>query len=379
VGSEGGTESYLARVIPELARAGIAVTLRARRVIDAHAFGVVATPIAWSSDSEPPSAPAAAEVAALLEGLRPDLVLLSNVFDAGVMRAARAAARAFVRVHDHRLFCPHGDRVYPQFRAACSRPMGYACLVNAVVHGCVEGVHAGTLRRLRAREVLRDAVCDLDGVVVSSQFMAELCAINGVARERIVVAPPPVSDESLALPPAPMPVERRLLFAGRLVRDKGLRSLVRALARIPASVRPLLDVAGAATAESRSVEVLAARLGVGLRLLGRLDPAGVLGAMDEARAVAMPSLWPEPFGLVGIEAFARGRPVVAYAAGGIPEWLGGGGIAVAPGDEAGLAGAVVEVLDEGRWKDLAGEGRRQATRYTPRAHVASLLQHCFSP
>ncbi len=378
-GSEGGTESYLARIIPELARAGVAITLRARRVVDAQAFGVSAAPIAWASDAEAPSPPAAAEVVALLDAVRPDLVLLSNVFDPGVMRAARAAPRAIVRVHDHRLFCPHGDRIYPQFRAMCSRPMGTACLVNAIVHGCVEGPRAGTLRRLRARETLRDAVCDLDSIVVSSQFMAGLCALNGVARKRIAVIPPPVAAESLAMPPAPMPDGRRLLFAGRLVRDKGLHSLVRALARIPAERRPALDVAGRATADSRSAEALAAGSGVTLRMLGQLEPAGVARAMDQVRAVAVPSLWPEPFGLVGIEAYARGRPVVAYAAGGIPEWIGAGGIAVTPGDEAGLARAIVEVMEDGRWNDLAASGRHQAMRYSPAAHVAALIDRCFAP
>ena len=63
-------------------------------------------------------------------------------------------------------------------------------------------------------------------------------------------------------------------------------------------------------------------------------------AYDAATLVAMPSLWGEPFGLVGIEAFARGRPVVAYDAGAISEWLcasSGGGRVVPLGDEQALA------------------------------------------
>ena len=53
----------------------------------------------------------------------------------------------------------------------------------------------------------------------------------------------------------------------------------------------------------------------------------------------MPSLWPEPFGLVGIEALAAGRPVVASATGGIGDWLedGVGGLMVPPGDPGALA------------------------------------------
>ena len=374
VGWEGGTETYLARTVPEFERAGLAVTLRARRVTEATAFGIAAQEIAWGSDAEPPAPAAAAEVARLIATLDPDFVYLSNVFDTGVVRAARGARRAVARVHDHRMFCPHGDRIYPQFRALCSHPMGGACLLNAVVHGCVEGAHSGTLRRLRAREELRAAVHELDGVSVGSEFMARMCVQNGVERARIGVVPPPVDPRSLESAPAPRPVSRRVLFAGRLVRDKGLDSLVRALGRIPPELRPALDVAGVPTHESDAMLALAPRLGVEVTMLGRLTRAGIDRAIDDARVVAVPSLWPEPFGMVGIEAQARGRPVVAYAVGGVPEWVGEAGFAVRRGDEAALARAIVTVIDDESWERFALAARRQGQAYTPAAHVSRLLE-----
>ena len=44
-------------------------------------------------------------------------------------------------------------------------------------------------------------------------------------------------------------------------------------------------------------------------------------ALDRADLLLVPSLWPEPFGMVGVEAARRGVPSVAFAVGGIPEWL----------------------------------------------------------
>ena len=168
VGAEGGTESMLARVLPELERRGIALSLCGRQVRDEAAFGVRAQQIAWGADGEPPAASAAAQVAATIATLRPDAVFLSSVFDPGVVLAARAAPRAIAHLHDHRAFCPHGDRIYPQFRAICTQPMGTACVVNSVVHGCVAGPRPATLRRLRARENLREALLLLDGIDVGS-------------------------------------------------------------------------------------------------------------------------------------------------------------------------------------------------------------------
>ncbi len=377
VGSDGGTESMLARVLPEIARRDVALTIRGRVVRDPAAFGETAEQIAWGADEAPENAAAAAEVVKTIEAVRPDAVFLSSIFDVGVVRAVRAAPRAIAHLHDHRAFCPHGDRIYPQFRALCSNPMGTACIVNSVLHGCVEGPRPATLRRLRSRERLKDALLALDGINVGSRFMAGLCAVNGVAAERVNALAPPVDPLSLTTPPAPMPRERRLLFAGRLVRDKGFESLVRALARIPEDERPVLDVAGAPTPNSDAVASGAEAMGVRLSLLGRQDRAAFAATLDQARAVAVPSIWPEPFGMMGIEAYARGRPVAAYAVGGIPEWVGDAGIAVPRGDEAALARAIVEVLDESRWKQFSSAARLQAARYTPEAYVDRLLPILF--
>ncbi len=88
----------------------------------------------------------------------------------------------------------------------------------------------------------------------------------------------------------------------------------------------------------------------------------------------MPSLWPEPFGLVGIEAQARGRPAVAYDVGGIGDWIGGAGLAVPRGDERALAAAIRTVLGAHRWPAFAAAARTRAEAYRLDRHVENLLQ-----
>lgn len=255
--------------------------------------------------------------------------------------------------------------------------MGVACIVNSVVHGCAEGPRPGTMRKLRDREVLRDALRTLDGINVGSRFMSRLCAKNGIDSGRVNVIAPAVDPAALEMPSAPMPSERRVLFAGRLVRDKGFDSLIRAIARIPIAVRPPLDVCGTQTAESDETLALAQQLGVLVTMHGRQSSAALIASIDAASVVAVPSLWPEPFGMMGIEAYARGRPVVAYAVGGIPEWLDTGGIAVPAGDEAAFAQALLQVLEPGHWKQLATEGRRLAQQYAPEAYLRRWLPVLF--
>jgi glycosyltransferase involved in cell wall biosynthesis len=374
VAHDGGTESYLARIIPALRSHDVDVVVRARTVRESDAFGVGDTQrIAWASDEEAPNAAAASAVERTIAALAPDAVILSNVFDPGVVAAARRAPRFVVRVHDHRNFCPNGNRVYPQFSAACTSPMGGACVAASLLRGCVHGPRPSTLVRLQRRRALQRALLEADAFVVSSRYMRTSCIDNGVPAHAVVTAPPPVDPRALAAPALSRSGRRRVLFAGRIAPEKGLRSLISALAHIPAARRPELDVAGAATPEARAAAAHAERLAVTARFLGRLDGSALQAAYDGADVVAVPSLWPEPFGLVGIEAFARGRPVVAYDVGGVREWIGAGGIAVPRGDELAFSQALVAVLDDGRWEAFAFAARRAAEAYTTEAHVTTLL------
>jgi len=125
---------------------------------------------------------------------------------------------------------------------------------------------------------------------------------------------------------------------------------------------------------------LARRLGVAERVCfkGWLGADELAHELAEASVVAMPSVWPEPFGLVGIEALAAGRPVVASSTGGVGDWLEDGvsGRCVRPGDAPALARALNELLaDPALQRTMGAAGREMvAARFSPEQHVAALLE-----
>jgi glycosyltransferase involved in cell wall biosynthesis len=99
---------------------------------------------------------------------------------------------------------------------------------------------------------------------------------------------------------------------------------------------------------------------------------------DSADLLVLPSLWPEPFGLVGPEAGIRGLPAAAFALGGIPEWLTdgvNGAIARGLQSASSLADAVVRCLrdpvEHGRLRRGAIE---QAKRFSPQRHLNFLAR-----
>jgi glycosyltransferase involved in cell wall biosynthesis len=374
VGDIGGAERYWETVLPAFASRGTRVRLLAREISRGAPLALDACALGWADEDGPPSASAARAVADELRRDRPDVVVTASVFDTAVLDAVRAGApRWIARIHDHRAFCPTGDRVYPQFEAPCTAAMGGACRGATIARGCVHGPRPSSFRRIAEREALRDRLARADAVLVSSEHMRATCVANGIDAARIAITPPPLPDAAYATRPAKRPRTRTLLFASRLTPRKGLRSLLGSLAQLSPADRPQLVVAGDGDAEERDARAQAERDGIGVTWRGHLTAGDLRTAIDDADAVAVPSLWPEPFGLVGIEAQARGRPAVAYRVGGIGEWIGGAGIAVRRGDERALASAIGAVLDDAAWSGLAATARAHAERYRLGAHVERLF------
>jgi glycosyltransferase involved in cell wall biosynthesis len=100
----------------------------------------------------------------------------------------------------------------------------------------------------------------------------------------------------------------------------------------------------------------------------QLPPAGVAAKLDEATLLVLPS-WPEGLGRVVIEAFARGRTVVATDAGGIPDLVEDGveGVLIPRADTDALVAELVRVLSDTELATRLGEaahGRYLDWHYT---------------
>jgi glycosyltransferase involved in cell wall biosynthesis len=111
-----------------------------------------------------------------------------------------------------------------------------------------------------------------------------------------------------------------ILFAGQIIRGKGVDLLLKALARL----RVLFECIILGDGNYRShCQRLCARLNLADRVQFRgFVPADELEQFYlDASVFAVPSIWPEPFGMVGPEAMRYGLPVVAFDSGGISEWL----------------------------------------------------------
>ncbi len=245
-------------------------------------------------------------------------------------------------IHDHEPICPR-SYAYTPLLHNCSRAGGvWPCLFCAPL--CRNWKPA--LKRVLSQARRKRAMARFKKLVVISEFMKGRLVANGIPPEKIEVKPPVIRTDATAQVPhdsrdphAPIssghPVD--LLFAGQLIRGKGVQLLLAAMARM--KTPRTLDIVGTGNMEPK-LKALAEELGIADRVRFNGFQTNPQEWMRAARCVVVPSLWQEPFGLVAAEAVALGRPVVAFAVGGLPEACGGKATLVPPGDVAALAKAL---------------------------------------
>jgi len=221
-------------------------------------------------------------------------------------------------------------------------------------------------RPLRPNTVFDYALRKADGLVAcSAAVLAELSEILLSAAERCrlvyngVPIPARAPSPSVVTPP-------RLLVVGRLAPEKGVDIALSAFARVRSAFPVARLVIGGDGPERERLRRRADDLGVGdaVDFPGRVAPAEVLGLLDAASLVLLPSR-SETFGLVAIEAALMQRPVVASRVGGLCEVVADGltGLLVSAGDAGAMAEATIALLrDEARCRrlGLAARARAQA-------------------
>ncbi|MGA3214598.1 MAG: glycosyltransferase family 4 protein [Acidimicrobiales bacterium] len=233
------------------------------------------------------------------------------------------------------------------------------------------------LRALQ-RPLTRAGFGHLDAVIAPSRYLAETL--------RHDVAPARIRQiyNGLSLPaPAPQASAPTVLFVGRLERVKGVEWLVQAMRSVVTELASAkLVLVGRGSDEDRVREVIQQNgLAAHTEICGWLTGNRLRERYEQAALVVVPSLWPEVFGQVAIEAMGTARPVVASRVGGIPEIVEDGhtGHLVSPGDEAGLAEAILDLLtDKAKAAAFGAAGRQRAEQLFSIASFSDRLERLYA-
>lgn len=375
----GGVESYLRILIPALLERGHKIAVLYERNSRAEERSV-----------DPPEAPLTRwfwedllRTPALWQELsawKPDVVYSHSSESLELENILLEKYPTVLYAHVYLGTCTTGRKchAFPQMRP-CTRRFGPMCLVLHYPRRCggLDPLRAWRMFQFQARRNSR--LARYSALLVASTHMYREFEQHGISRDKLQLVPLPTTNSTLsATPPVPKIPEGRLLFVGRLTDLKGVHHLLEAIPKAVEKVGRALTLTIAGDGPERlRLQDLADRLGVAAEFVGWADSEQKLDLMRQADLLAVPSLWPEPFGLVGIEAGSLGLPAVGYAVGGIPDWLIPGQTGeLAPGDpptSQGLADAIVRALaDSGHYAKLCYGAWKLSSDVTLETHLARL-------
>ncbi len=384
----GGSERYASAVAEELSARGHELAVLCARRVGPEPRGVeVAVEPAYAKRDDP-----AGRIAATAAAWHPEAILVLSCSSPAAFEELLGVAPTVRFVQDHTPFCPGLNKLHAD-GSACQRPQGRACIEHFVGRGGCQGFRRDEHRphalaawfALRKHQRALRMAASCERLLVASDFMRRELIAAGVEPERVALVPYFTLSNSPRIPAGELDAatasfvargsEPLLVAAARLVPEKGIDRFVAALAAMRAPVRAVIAGSGP-VADDLQRQSRAAGLDERVHFAGWQSAGAIERLLASASAVVFPSLWDEPFGLVGLEAMAHGKPVAAFDAGGVREWLADGetGLLAPRGDVARLAAALDELAsDRQRASALGTAGRARAERmFSIQSGIAAL-------
>jgi glycosyltransferase involved in cell wall biosynthesis len=288
----------------------------------------------------------------IVEAEQPDVVHARGwIIYSYLAVARRLRVPLVVTLHDYGLVCP--KKTFLHKGSVCSGPQWLKCVdCAAEPYGTAKSLAITSGLQVSSRLHSR-----VDRFVAISDAVARASG-SGTRGRPLTVIPTFIPDDVVAAGrgverPSFLPEEDGyLLFVGGLVPTKGADVLLRAYERLEDPPELVLIGSSYGSAGTDYPE--------GVTVACDVPHAQVMAAWQRCSIGLVPSVWPEPFGQVAVEAMASGRPVVASDTGGLSDVVVDGetGLLVPPGDEAELAAAIERLLADPAERDRMGRAAR---------------------
>ena len=380
----GGAETYIGTVVGALAERGHRFALFTD--VDAPAarpmLPLPASTPRWTVATDGPAALPA------LRAWRPDVIFAHGMLDVELEARTAAVAPVVFFAHNYYGTCISGTKTYTRpDRRPCAETFGAGCALHYFPRRCGGWSPLTMAREYRRQSRRLDLLRTYAEVLTMSEHMRREYERHGIAARCAGGIAQPLSPDAAAriddlvewTSPAADAGVPRLLFVGRMDALKGGDLLLDALPAVGARLGRDARLTMVGDGPERAAWETRMRAGTtraaAVRFVGWRGPADVRALMRLHDLLVVPSVGPEPFGLVGVEAALEGLPAVAFDVGGIPEWLQdrvGGALAPAdPPSSAGLADAIVWCLESpARHASLGAGARAHARTLTVDRHVS---------
>lgn len=299
-----------------------------------------------------------------IQEFQPEAIYVHKMADVAVLAVlARSGVPVVRMVHDHDLYCLRSYKYFPLTRKICKHGAGVRCFFpcGGVVSRNRGGGFPFKWRSFFAKQKELRINRSFSRMIVATDFMRQELLRNQFDPRRIEIHSP-VPRTKYGVASSTFSDRNLIVYSGQIIRGKGVDVLVESLAEM---MIPFQCVILGDGHHRRHCETLSRELALNDRVTfkGYLPPDELAKFYSEASVAVVSSVWPEPFGAVGLEAMRFGVPVVAFDAGGIREWLidGQNGFLVPWMDRNQFAKRVEQLLrDKNLARRLGENGKRIA-------------------
>lgn len=247
-----------------------------------------------------------------------DLVFIHKTDNINLLSAINKNFYTIITIHDHDYYCFRRHKYFPIKRINCFLPMNkaYCSLCSLLVERDSSKKLGYSFINAREKMALADEVKDADATIVLSKYMMRNLDLNKWSMDRVYKIYP--IHQVTELQASRKRYQANYLFVGQLIKGKGVDILIEACKKLKHDFT--LTIVGQGNEYDKLEKLIRVyNLSEKIELVGWVDNVDEYYA--KADLVIVPSRWQEPFGLIGIEAFSRFVPVVAFDVGGISEWL----------------------------------------------------------
>ena len=312
----------------------------------------------------------------LVADTQPDLVHIHGFIhemSTSILPVLKKAGLPVVQtLHDYKIVCP--NTTFISHEEICERCHGHR-YYNIALHSCKRGSRMASVlagAEMYFHELFRLYGPNINLFISPSDFLADKVREHGIHRP-IVTIPNFINPDNFQPYYEP---ENYFIFVGRLVRTKGILTLLEAMRYLNTTAE--LRIAGAGELEPELRAYVTAHGLSNVRFLGHLDTEQLTQTMQRAAFTVQPSEWYENYSMTVIESLACGTAVIGAAIGGIPEQVRDGvnGLLFESGNAVQLAEKIQFLLDRPELAvEMGRNGRAQVELINgPAAHYEQTLQ-----